>query len=132
MKLFVILDTPLVFMFIRCNRNRRGKMYRSKFLAILNALPVFMFIYCSSRRLFAVSDNTPVFVSCVAKPELQRATHITLQEEEIIFPCSSLNMHCIEQYFTSFLKVERGASEEVAKCNEKLARRKLLTGNKAT
>jgi hypothetical protein len=57
-------------------------------------------------------------------------TDITLQEEEIIFSFTSLNTHCSKQYFTSVLKAERGVSEQVAKYNEKLARRKLLTGNK--
>lgn len=70
MKLFVVLDTPLVFVFIRCKGGRCTEI--SFFLfAILNAPLVFLFIHCTARGLFAISDTTPVFVSCVAKPELR-------------------------------------------------------------
>lgn len=41
------------------------------FFAILNPSLVFMFIYCTARGLFTISDTTPVFVSCVAKPGLR-------------------------------------------------------------
>jgi hypothetical protein len=59
-------------------------------------------------------------------------TDITLQKEEIIFSCTSLNTHCIELYFISvFNGSERGSSEHMAKYKEKLARSHLLTGNMA-